>query len=70
MIIRTHRRAGFSLTKALIAIFVMALGLMGVLSLFPLGAMHMLRPIRTITRPRGTTTPRRSSVNTGAIRSP
>ncbi|MFL5340577.1 MAG: prepilin-type N-terminal cleavage/methylation domain-containing protein [Gemmataceae bacterium] len=46
MIIRSHRRAGFSLTEALIAIFVMALGLMGVLSLFPLGAMTMAYAIK------------------------
>jgi hypothetical protein len=41
-----HRRAGLSLSEVLIAIFVLALGLMGVLSLFPLGAVRMAQAIK------------------------
>src|SRR5262245_1305356 len=41
-----NRRPGISLTEVLIAIFVVALGLLGVLSLFPLGAVRMAQAIK------------------------
>src|SRR6266700_2159256 len=41
-----HRRAGISLAEVLIAIFVLALSLLGVLSLFPLGAVRMAQAIK------------------------
>lgn len=40
------RRAGTSLSEVLIAMFVLAIGLMGVLSLFPLGAVQMAQAIK------------------------
>jgi hypothetical protein len=40
------RRTGTTLSEVLIAIFVLAIGLMGVLSLFPLGAMSMAQAIK------------------------
>ena len=40
MIVRIRRR-GVSLTEALIAVFIMALGLLALLSLFPVGAVQM-----------------------------
>jgi prepilin-type N-terminal cleavage/methylation domain-containing protein len=41
-----QRRSGFTLAEVLIAIFVLAIGLMGILALFPLGAMHMAQAIK------------------------
>ncbi len=41
-----NRRAGLSLAEVMIAIFVLGLGLMGVLSLFPLGAVRMAQAIK------------------------
>src|SRR5262245_31852549 len=41
-----NRRAGLSLAEVMIAIFVLALGLLGVLSLFPLGAVRMAQAIK------------------------
>jgi Tfp pilus assembly protein PilV len=38
---RPHRRPGLSLTEVLVALFVMALGLIALLTLFPLGAMQI-----------------------------
>ncbi len=46
MLIRSSRRAGFSLTEALIAIFCVAIGLMGILVLFPIGALQMAQSIK------------------------
>jgi len=40
------RRSGMTLTEVLIAIFVLAIGLMGILALFPLGAMRMAQAIK------------------------
>src|SRR5437764_12387529 len=42
----SNGRPGATLTEVLIAIFVLALGLMGVLSLFPLGAVRMAQAIK------------------------
>jgi prepilin-type N-terminal cleavage/methylation domain-containing protein len=39
-------RSGFSLTEVLIAIFVLAIGMMGILALFPLGAAQMAQAIK------------------------
>src|SRR5438128_2059695 len=39
-------RPGLSLAEVLIAMFVLALGLLGVLSLFPLGAVRMAQAIK------------------------
>jgi prepilin-type N-terminal cleavage/methylation domain-containing protein len=41
-----RRRRGFSLTEVLIAIFVLALGLMGVMSLFVLGTVRMAQAVK------------------------
>src|SRR5688572_653010 len=41
-----NQRPGLSLSEVLIAIFVIAIGLMGVLSLFPLGAVRMAQAIK------------------------
>src|SRR5262245_21510385 len=41
-----NRRPGISLAEVLIAMFVLALGLLGVLSLFPLGAVRMAQAIK------------------------
>ena len=46
MLIRSSRRAAFSLTEALIAIFCVAIGLMGILVLFPIGALQMAQSIK------------------------
>ncbi|MCS6850726.1 MAG: prepilin-type N-terminal cleavage/methylation domain-containing protein [Gemmataceae bacterium] len=40
------RRPGVSLTEVLVALFVMAIGMMGLLTLFPLGALTMAQAIR------------------------
>ncbi len=40
------RRGGFSLAEVLIAIFVLAIGMMGILALFPLGASQMAQAIK------------------------
>src|SRR5262249_49492109 len=40
------RRSGTSLTEVLIAIFIMALGLMALLTLFPLGLLQMAASIK------------------------
>lgn len=40
------RRAGVTLTEALVALFVMAIGLLGLLTLFPLGALTMSQAIK------------------------
>src|SRR5690348_1094775 len=39
-------RAGFTLVEALVAIFVLAIGLLALLTLFPLGALTMAQAIR------------------------
>jgi prepilin-type N-terminal cleavage/methylation domain-containing protein len=39
-------RSGFSLSEVLIAIFVLAIGMMGILALFPLGAAQMAQAIK------------------------
>jgi hypothetical protein len=41
-----HRRPGISLIEVLVAIFVMAIGLMALLTLFPLGALNMAQAIK------------------------
>ena len=41
MNIRTARRTGVTLTEVLVALFVMALGMLALLTLFPLGAMQI-----------------------------
>src|SRR5213076_3253752 len=41
-----NRRPGLSLAEVLIAMFVLAIGLLGVLSLFPLGAVRMAQAIK------------------------
>jgi hypothetical protein len=46
MILRAHHRSGISLIEVLIAIFVLALGLLSVLTLFPLGAVEMAQAIK------------------------
>ncbi len=40
------RRSGFTLIEALMAVFVMAIGLLALLTLFPLGAMQMSKAIK------------------------
>jgi prepilin-type N-terminal cleavage/methylation domain-containing protein len=42
----TPRRRGLSLTEVLVAIFIMAIGLMALLTLFPLGALNMAQAIK------------------------
>ena len=42
----SNRRRGVTLTEVLIAIFVLALGLLGVLSLFPLGVVRMAQAVK------------------------
>src|SRR5437764_12521596 len=37
----THRRPGLSLTEVLVALFVMALGTIAILTMFPLGMLQM-----------------------------
>jgi len=41
-----HKRAGLSLTEALVALFIMAIGMISLLTLFPLGAIQMGRALR------------------------
>ena len=41
-----RRRPGVTLTEVLVAIFIMALGLMALLTLFPLGALNMAQAIK------------------------
>jgi Tfp pilus assembly protein PilV len=41
MIVRVHHRSGITLTEALVAMFVAALGMISLLTLFPLGALQM-----------------------------
>ena len=41
-----HRRAGLSLMEALVALFIMAIGMISLLTLFPLGAIQMGRALR------------------------
>ena len=41
-----HRRTGVTLVEVLIAIFVMAIGLMALLTLFPIGALRMAQAIQ------------------------
>src|SRR5262245_16150721 len=41
-----HRRRGVTLTEALVAIFIMAVGLLSLLALFPVGAISMARAVR------------------------
>jgi Tfp pilus assembly protein PilV len=42
----THKRAGLSLMEALVALFIMAIGMISLLTLFPLGAIQMGRALR------------------------
>jgi hypothetical protein len=42
----SRRRSGISLAEVLIAIFVMGIGLLGILSLFPLAALNMAQAIK------------------------
>jgi type II secretory pathway pseudopilin PulG len=44
--IRKHGRPGITLTEVLVAMFVMALGLLALLTLFPLGAFQMAQAIK------------------------
>jgi hypothetical protein len=44
--IRTQTRSGATLTEVLVAIFVMAIGLLALLTLFPLGALSMAQAIK------------------------
>ncbi len=46
MLRRTARRSGFSLTEVLVALFVMALGIISLLTLFPVGAVTMGRALQ------------------------
>jgi prepilin-type N-terminal cleavage/methylation domain-containing protein len=46
MLYRTPRRSGFSLTEVLVALFVMAVGIISLLTLFPLGAVQMGHALR------------------------
>jgi hypothetical protein len=46
MLRRTTRRPGFSLTEVLVALFVMALGIISLLTLFPVGAVQMGRALQ------------------------
>ena len=41
-----HQRAGLSLMEALVALFIMAIGMISLLTLFPLGAIQMGRALR------------------------
>src|SRR5262249_53728310 len=43
---RSRSRAGVTLTEVLVAIFVCGLGLMALMTLFPLGAMNMAQAIK------------------------
>src|SRR5262245_53542707 len=40
------RRSGITLVEVLTALFILALGVIAILTLFPLGAMHMAQAIR------------------------
>jgi Tfp pilus assembly protein PilV len=42
----THKRDGLSLMEALVALFIMAIGMISLLTLFPLGAIQMGRALR------------------------
>src|SRR5438445_3974978 len=44
--IQSRPRSGATLTEVLIAIFVMAIGLLSLLTLFPLGALSMAQAIK------------------------
>jgi hypothetical protein len=44
--IHSNRRSGATLTEVLVAIFVMAIGLLALLTLFPLGALSMAQAIK------------------------
>ncbi len=46
MLISNRTRAGFSLTEVIVALFIMALGIISLLTLFPLGAVQMGRALR------------------------
>lgn len=46
MIRPTHRRRGITLLEVLAAIFIMGIGLLSLLTLFPLGALSMARGVR------------------------
>src|SRR5713101_4656546 len=46
IMIRTQTRTGATLTEVLVAIFVMAIGLLALLTLFPLGALSMAQAIK------------------------
>ena len=54
-----NRRNATTLTEVLVAIFIMGIGLMAILSLFPLGAAQMARRLRISGRPRPPLMPRR-----------
>jgi len=40
------RRAGMSLTEVLVALFILTIGVIGILTMFPLGAVQMARAVR------------------------
>jgi len=46
MLLRTTRRSGATLVEVLVAIFVMAIGLLALLALFPLGVIRMAQAIQ------------------------
>jgi len=46
MLRHSHQRAGFSLTEVMVATFVMAMGIICLLTLFPVGAVQMGRALR------------------------
>ncbi len=46
MLLRTRKRPGFSLTEVIVALFVMAAGIIALLTLFPLGAVQMGQALR------------------------
>src|SRR6266481_5010508 len=43
---RTQTRSGATLTEVLVAIFIMAIGLLALLTLFPLGALSMAQALK------------------------
>ena len=55
-----NRRNATTLTEVLVAIFIMGIGLMAILALFPLGAARWRQRLRISGRPRPPPMPRRS----------
>ena len=46
MLLSNRTRRGFSLTEVIVALFIMAIGIISLLTLFPLGAVQMGKALR------------------------